>query len=191
MPGVYPMININRMRIILLTLITFLLTVSQLLAQNDSIAYQTQRVKINKLLDQRSERFGQYENSLGTRSGIFGLKTKRDMQASNDILRQIVLTDNDIFTELKVLLDYKDLEKSEVQTRAETVEGRIERYQYTITRLQQENQKLRIETDNHIIYQEKQYSYLIILIIALVLSAFYIYKLKKLPNGDIKESKNI
>lgn len=179
------------MRIILLTLITFLLTVSQLLAQNDSIAYQTQRVKINKLLDQRSERFGQYENSLGTRSGIFGLKTKRDMQASNDILRQIVLTDNDIFTELKVLLDYKDLEKSEVQTRAETVEGRIERYQYTITRLQQENQKLRIETDNHIIYQEKQYSYLIILIIALVLSAFYIYKLKKLPNGDIKESKNI
>ena len=179
------------MRIILLTLITFLLTVSQLLAQNDSIAYQTQRVKINKLLDQRSERFGQYENSLGTRSGIFGLKTKRDMQASNDILRQIVLTDNDIFTELKVLLDYKDLEKSEVQTRAETVEGRIERYQYTITRLQQENQKLRIETDNHIIYQEKQYNYLIILIIALVLSAFYIYKLKKLPNGDIKESKNI
>lgn len=179
------------MRIIVLTLITFLLTVSQLLAQNDSIAYQTQRVKINKLLDQRSERFGQYENSLGTRSGIFGLKTKRDMQASNDILRQIVLTDNDIFTELKVLLDYKDLEKSEVQTRAETVEGRIERYQYTITRLQQENQKLRIETDNHIIYQEKQYNYLIILIIALVLSAFYIYKLKKLPNGDIKESKNI
>ena len=179
------------MRIILLTLITFILTVSQLLAQNDSIAYQTQRVKINKLLDQRSERFGQYENSLGTRSGIFGLKTKRDMQASNDILRQIVLTDNDIFTELKVLLDYKDLEKSEVQTRAETVEGRIERYQYTITRLQQENQKLRIETDNHIIYQEKQYNYLIILIIALVLSAFYIYKLKKLPNGDIKESKNI
>ena len=179
------------MRIILLTLITFLLTVSQLLAQNDSIAYKTQRVKINKILDKRSERFGQYENSLRTRSGIFGLKTKRDMQASNDILRQIVLTDNDIFTELKVLLDYKDLEKSEVQTRAETVEGRIERYQYTITRLQQENQKLRIETDNHIIYQEKQYSYLIILIIALVLSAFYIYKLKKLPNGDIKESKNI
>jgi len=179
------------MRIALLTLIIFLLTVSKLLAQNDSSAYQTQRVKINKLLDQRSEHFGQYENSLGTRTGIFGLKTKRDMQASNDILRQIVITDNDIFTELKILLDYKDLEKSEVQTRAETVEGRIEKYKSTITRLQQENQKLRTETDSHIIYQEKQYNYLIILIIALLLSAFYIYKLKKLPNGDIKESKNI
>jgi hypothetical protein len=179
------------MRTALLTLFTLFLTGSELLAQNDSSAYQTQRIKINNLLNQRSERFGQYENSLGTRSGIFGLKTKRDMQASNDILRQIVLTDNDIFNELKVLLDYKDLEKSEVQTRAETVEGRIERYQSTITRLQQENQKLRTETDNHIIYQEKQYNYLIILIIALVLSAFYIYKLKKLPDGDIKDSNNI
>jgi hypothetical protein len=179
------------MRIATLALFALFLTGSDLLAQKDSSAYQTQRIKINNLLDQRSERFGQYENSLGTRSGIFGLKTKRDMQASNDILRQIVLTDNDIFTELKVLLDYKDLEKSEVQTRAETVEGRIERYQSTITRLQQENQKLRTETDSHIIYQEKQYNYLIILIIALVLSAFYIYKLKKLPDGDIKNSKNI
>ncbi len=130
------------MRIVLITLIFYLLTVFQLIAQNDSSAYQTQRLKINKLLDQRSERFGQYENSLGTRSGIFGLKTKRDMQTSNDILRQIVLTDNDIFSELQVLLNYKDLEKSEVLTRAETVEGRIERYQSTITRLQQENQKL-------------------------------------------------
>jgi hypothetical protein len=64
------------------------------------------------------------------------------MQTSNDILRQIVLTDNDIFSELQVLLNYKDLEKSEVLTQAETVEGRIERYQSTIAQLQQENQKL-------------------------------------------------
>jgi hypothetical protein len=179
------------MRIALLVLFTFILSGSELFAQNDSSAYQTQRIKINKLLDQRSERFGQYESSLGTRSGIFGLKTKRDMQASNDILRQIVLTDNDIFSELKVLLNYKDLEKSEVQTRAETVEGRIERYQSTITRLQQENQKLRLETEKHIVYQERQFNYLIILIIALGISAYYIYKLKKLPDSDIKKSKNI
>lgn len=179
------------MRIVILALFTFLLAGIELFAQNDSSAYQTQRIKINKLLDQRSERFGQYESSLGMRSGIFGLKTKRDMQASNDILRQIVLTDNDIFTELKILLDYKDLERSEVQTRAETVEGRIERYQSTITRLQQENQKLRTEIEKHIVYQERQFNYLIILIIAVALSAFYIYKLKKLPNSDIKGSKNI
>lgn len=179
------------MRIVLITLLSYFLTVFQLIAQNDSSAYQTQRIKINKLLDQRSERFGQYENSLGTRSGIFGLKTKRDMQTSNDILRQIVLTDNDIFSELKVLLDYKDLEKSEVLSRAETVEGRIERYQSTITRLQQENQKLLAEADNYIIYQDKQFNYLSILIIALVLSVFYIFRLKKLPHSDINKTKNI
>jgi len=179
------------MRKVLITFLAVLLTIVKLFAQNDSSAYQTQRVKINKLLDQRSERFGQYENSLGTRSGIFGLKTKRDMQTSNDILRQIVLTDNDIFSELKVLLDYKDLEKSEVLTRAETVEGRIEKYQSTITRLQQENQKLLTEAENYIIYQDKLLKYLIILSIALVLSAFYIFRLKKLPHSDTKKTKNI
>ncbi len=165
---------------------TFILTlgITEAYAQNDSSAYETQRKKINKLLDERSNRFGQYESSLGKRSGIFGLKTKKDMQFSNDILRQIVLTDNDIFSELKILLDYKDFEKQQVETRAETVEGRIDRYQKTITGLQQENEKLRAETEKKIIEYDKQTNYLILLIILLFASIWYIFKLKKLPKID-------
>jgi hypothetical protein len=133
------------MKLIWIMAIILTVGINQVSAQNDSSAYETQRKKINQLLDERSSRFGQYESSLGKRSGIFGLKTKKDMQFSNDILRQIVLTDNDIFSELKILLDYKDFEKQQLETRAETVEGRIDRYQFTITDLQQENEKLRAE----------------------------------------------
>ncbi len=131
----------------LVVILLFLFADETLLAQADTSAYNTQRNKINKLLSERSERFGQYDNSLTRRSGIFGLKTKRDMQASNDILTRIVLTDNQIFTELKILLDYKDFEKKEVESRAETVEGRVDRFQSTITRFQQQNDMLKSEVE--------------------------------------------
>lgn len=173
-------------------IISIILTagINQVSAQNDSSAYETQRKKINKLLDERSSRFGQYESSLGKRSGIFGLKTKKDMQFSNDILRQIVLTDNDIFSELKILLDYKDFEKQQVETRAETVEGRIDRFQTTITGLQQENEKLRKESEKNIAAYDKQTIYLLILIISLFVSIWYIFKLKKLPKFDMPGKNN-
>ena len=173
-------------------IISIILTagINQVSAQNDSSAYETQRKKINKLLDERSSRFGQYESSLGKRSGIFGLKTKKDMQFSNDILRQIVLKDNDIFSELKILLDYKDFEKQQVETRAETVEGRIDRFQITITGLQQENEKLRKESEKNIAAYDKQTIYLLILIISLFVSIWYIFKLKKLPKIDMPDKNN-
>jgi hypothetical protein len=173
-------------------IISIILTagITKVSAQGDSSAYETQRKKINQLLDERSSRFGQYESSLGKRSGIFGLKTKKDMQFSNDILRQIVLTDNDIFSELKILLDYKDFEKQQVETRAETVEGRIDRFQITITGLQQENEKLRKESEKNIAAYDKQTIYLLILIISLFVSIWYIFKLKKLPKIDMPDKNN-
>lgn len=154
-------------------------------AQVDSSAYNTQRNKINDLLKDRSSKFSQYDNSLTQRSGIFGLKTKKDMQASNDILTQIVLTDNNIFDELKVLLDYKDFEKKEVEHRAETVEGRIERFQSTITRLQQENDRLKAEIETRKKRADGLTSYLIFAILALTGSLIYAFRLKKLRKTDI------
>ena len=162
------------MKLIWSIIIILLLTKSNVSAQNDSSAYEAQRNKINKLLNERSSRFGQYDSSLGKRSGIFGLKTKRDLQFSNDILRQIVLTDNDIFSELKVLMDYKDFEKKQVEARAETVEGRIDRYQTTITRLQQENEKLRVDSEKSVVHADKLFNYLLISVIVLLLSLFFI-----------------
>ena len=131
-------------------------------------------------------KFSQYDNSLTKRTGIFGLKTKRDMQVSNDILTQIVLTDNEIFSELKILLDYKDFEKKEVEHRAETVEGRIERFQSTITRLQQENEKLKDENIKQSASFDKMKIYLATSLIALALAVIYAIRGKKLRKADIK-----
>ena len=158
---------------------------SSLFAQNDTSAYNTQRKKINVLLEDRSAKFSQYDNSLTRKSGIFGLKTKRDMQASNDILTEIVITDNNIFSELKILLDYKDFEKKEVEHRAETVEGRVDRFQTTITRLQQENDRLKGELQKHKGKSKRMSSYLIASILALIIVTIYAMRLKKLRKTDI------
>lgn len=111
----------------------------------DTSAYQLQRLKINALLAERSTRFGQYDQSLNARTGIFGFQTKRDIKNSNEILRQIVLNDNNIFKELKVLMDYKDQEVKNVIINSNTTNGRIQNYMLSIKKLQDQNESLRKE----------------------------------------------
>jgi hypothetical protein len=178
------------MKLIWITIVILIFGLNPVFAQSDSTAYEAQRKRINQLLAERSSRFGQYQNSLGKRTGIFGLKTKKDMQFSNDILRQIVLTDNDIFSELKILLDYKDLEKEQVKIRAETVEGRIGRFQTTITSLQQENEKLRTETENKNVQNDRQSIYLLVLVVSLFALLAYIFKSKILLKINFTARKN-
>ena len=107
------------------------------------------------------------------------------MQASNDILTQIVVTDNNIFSELKILLDYKDFEKKEVEHRAETVEGRIDRFQTTITRLQQENEKLKVDLQKQIGKLNRMLIYLVSSILILLIVVIYSVRLKNLRKADI------
>ena len=107
------------------------------------------------------------------------------MQASNDILTQIVVTDNNIFSELKILLDYKDFEKKEVEHRAETVEGRIDRFQTTITRLQQENEKLKVDLQKQTGKLNRMSIYLVSSILLLLIVVIYAIRLKNLRKADI------
>src|SRR3546814_14323558 len=111
---------------------------------SDTSGYEAQRQKVNQLLQQRSARFGQFDESLKKRTGIFGLKTKKDMQASIDILKQIVLTDNDVFRETKMLLDYKDVEKSQISQQADEFDARINGYIKPIGKLQPEHERLSV-----------------------------------------------
>jgi len=107
------------------------------------------------------------------------------MQASNDILTQIVVTDNNIFSELKILLDYKDFEKKEVEHRAETIEGRIDRFQTTITRLQQENEKLKVDLQKQTGKLNRMLIYLVSSILLLLIVIIYAIRLKNLRKADI------
>lgn len=116
--------------------------------QADTSAYQTQRLKVNSLLTERSNKFGQYDQSLDQRTGIFGFQTKQDIKNSNEILRQIVLNDNNIFKELKILMDYKDQQVQQVQRDASNTNSRIQAYMLSIKKLQDQNELLKKEAES-------------------------------------------
>ncbi len=157
-------------------------------AQVDTSSYQNQRLKINALLKERSTRFGQYDQSLNQRTGIFGFQTKKDIKNSNEILRQIVLNDNNIFKELKVLLEYKDLQVQQVQSTAQASNERINSYMAAIKKLQDQNEILRKQLGE----QEKESGnasfYVILLLAALLVVAGYIIYTKM---AIIKKARNV
>lgn len=156
----------------------------------DSLNYELQRQKVNALLDQRQDRFGQYENSLQTRTGIFGLKTRRDMQSSIDILLQIVETDTELFIETRKLLTFKDqlleysaFEKEKVQNLANEYDERINGYISTISKLQQEQDRLKEEIN--VLRSRNAYANAITFLAVIVLmgaGTWYWYR-KKNKNG--------
>ena len=110
--------------------------------QTDSLAYQLQRKKVNGLLTQRTAKFNQYFESLDMHTGIFGLQTKKDIRRSNDILMDIVKTDNAVFKELKILLDYRT---TEVLGRSQESENRNLSFMNTINKLRSQTEKLQAE----------------------------------------------
>lgn len=112
----------------------------------DSLTFEAQRARVNQLLDSRSKRFGEYATSLEKKTGVFGLfKTKKDMQKSNDILRELVINDNNIFLETRKLLDLKDAQSERYQKLATEYDQQVSAYMKTINKLQNENDKLRGE----------------------------------------------
>ena len=72
---------------ILLSIFAIMLSATGLKAQSntDSIAYQAERKKINAMLNERKQKFGEYDESLSKHTGIFGLQTKKDIRRSNEI----------------------------------------------------------------------------------------------------------
>ena len=70
------------------------------------------RKDLQNLLQERKTKFDSYTSSLEKRSGIFGNKTKKDILASNEVLINIVETDNLIISTLYRVVDLRNLETS-------------------------------------------------------------------------------
>jgi len=157
-------------------LLSFILLAFQTYAQQDTLAYAAQRVKVNSLLQERSNKFGQYDESLAQRSGIFGWQTKKDIKNSNEILRQVVLTDNNIFKELKVLMDYKDLQNQQKVAVADNSQTRIEAYMGTIKKLQDQNAQLKEDLDKK--SKGGLSTYIIIFLVLIMAGGFYFFNKK-------------
>jgi len=169
-------------KILLLVLFSFFLVDTYAQVSADSLAYQAQRKKINDMLGQRKIKFGQYDQSLNEHTGIFGLQTKKDIRRSNDILMDIVKTDNDIFGQLKILLDYKTFEQKEVQSHFVDADTSRIGYMTTINKLRNQNDKLK--HDAVLMEQEQQKAkqtalaiiFALIIVIIFFLRAKYVKK---------------
>jgi len=138
----------------------------------DSLAYQLQRKKINSMLAERSRKFGKYDQSLSKHTGIFGLQTKKDIRRSNDILMDIVKTDNAIYRELKILLDYRTFQQTQVQSHSKEAEKSNLGFMYTISRLQQQTDRLKADADKQQLNLERtkrSYIAVILFLLAVIL----------------------
>jgi hypothetical protein len=144
----------------------------------DYLAYQLQRKKINTMLDERRQKFGQYSESLTKHTGIFGLQTKKDIRRSNDILMDIAKTDEGIFEQIKILLNYRTYQQEQVQTHSQETENSNLSFMNTINRLRQQVDLLNQEALKEKQHQEKMLRNYII-IFALMLGSILYLTLKK------------
>jgi len=148
---------------------------------SDSTAYQLQRQQINTMLEQRSQKFGQYDQSLSQRTGIFGLQTKKDIRRSNDILMDIVKTDNDIYAQLKILLNYHVFQQTRIQSKLDSSK-QTETYNIglmnAINRMRSENDKLKTQLNDAAKTETRTTRNFIVVIVLMLLSILIILRRK-------------
>lgn len=143
------------MKTFILQLLLAFITITACAQPNaDSLAYALQRKKINGMLDDRRQKFGQYSESLSMHTGIFGMQTKKDIRRSNDILMDIVKTDDEIFRQLKVLLDYRAFQQTQVQSHTDQVENDVLGYMVTINKLRDQLTQVKKEAEQ----QQKEHA---------------------------------
>ena len=150
----------------LLLLTSLLLFSAGVFAQvntTDSVTYNKQRNKINAMLAARKVKFSQYDSSLTKRSGIFHMQTKKDIRRSNDILMDIVGTDDEIFIELKKLFDYRTsqlkytaYQKKQIENNAKEIEKARIGYMNTINSYRKQNEALSAQLKKQIEDYEKR-----------------------------------
>lgn len=148
-------------------------------SNNDSLAYQIQRAKINQMLDVRKQKFGQYDQSLSQHTGIFGLQTKKDIRRSNDILMDIVKTDDAIFKELKILMDYRIFQQQQVQTKSTETENVNLGFMSTINRLRQQIDQSKQEVQKEKEHQASMLRIFIVLFVLMFGSILYLIVKKR------------
>src|SRR6185436_1613210 len=96
------------MKIILCFLLAATLSLDRSFAQGTV----EDRKDLQDLLEVRRSMFDSYSESIMKRSGIFGNKTKNDVQKSNEVLELIIETDNKIITSLNRVVDFRKFEKT-------------------------------------------------------------------------------
>ena len=170
-------------KLILFCLFCFFTAVAFAQANSDSVAYQLQRTKINSMLAQRTQKFGQYDSSLTMHTGIFGLQTKKDIRRSNDILMDIVKTDDDIYKEIKILLDYRAFQQTQVQTHSKEADQSNIGFMTTINKLRDQVDHLKAEPVKQQREHEKTKHWIIIILLIMLVAILIPLSRKSKPRA--------
>jgi len=161
-------------KLILLGLICFMSEIIFAQANTDSLTYQLERQKINSMLAQRALKFGQYDESLSMRTGIFGFQTKRDIRRSNEILMDIVKTDDSIYKEIKILLEYRAFQQSQAQSHSNETEEYNIGFMNTINKLRNQLDQLKAGAQKQEQQREKTLLLYIAIFILMLASILYL-----------------
>jgi hypothetical protein len=161
-------------KLITIGILFFLTTGAFAQASSDSLAYQLERQKINTMLAQRTQKFGQYDQSLSMHTGIFGLQTKKDIRNSNDILMDIVKSDDEIYKELKILLEFRAFQQTQVQTHSKEAENNNIGFMTTINKLRQQVDQLKADADKQQQQAAKTRTIFIVLLVLMLVLVLYL-----------------
>jgi hypothetical protein len=142
-------------------------------AKNDSLAYQFEHKKINDMLARRTMKFGQYDQSLNMHTGIFGMQTKKDIRRSNDILMDIVKTDDSIYRELKILFEFSVFQRTQIQDHSKEAEESNIGFMATINKLRAQVDALKVDAVKQQQDEEKTKRFFIVALI--IMSALIVF----------------
>ena len=140
------------------------------------------RMNLQNLLAERAKNFSEYTGAIQKRSGIFGNKSKRDIQKTNEILIQIVTLDNDIMNALNRALSYKTFEKTTDNYNSRDCEMKLQKSMEVTDTLTKQlmvlEKKIKKQGSSSSTYQTLFYTTLVLLLGLLVLY----YRKREIPS---------
>jgi len=144
-------------------------------SHTDTFAYRMEREKINAMLEQRRQKFGLYDESLTKHTGIFGFQTKKDIRRSNDILTDIVKTDDSIYREIEILLEFRTFQQTQVQNRSKEIEDNTLGYMNTINKLRDELDRVKSVNSKKEIQHQKTQRFIVLLFVFMSLLILFLF----------------
>jgi hypothetical protein len=117
---------------------------------------QAEKQRLRILLQDRKDRFDDYTTKLENKSGFFGNQTKKDIKQINEVLIEIVKTDNTIIHYLDALLDQTKFDSRKTDYDLNNVQEQKDKYLNAIDTL---NKQLTILKDSSKSYQNGRNTY--------------------------------
>ncbi len=134
------------------------------------------RMNLQNLLAERAKNFSVYASSIQKRSGIFGNKSKNDLEKSNEVLIDIVTLDNEIMDALNESLNYKTFERTTDNYSARDCEMKLQQSMMVTDTLMKQINLLESKIKNP---GASSSVYKILFYLVLAVSAVLVWKMKR------------